>query len=341
MIRYKIAVICLIKSLSCLALTQSKVVTARNVLHATSSSDTKRLAAIAASISEHDNQSNVQQALSSSVRYLESLSKSASDMISDNLSDADDEFTYSIGKKELPIPRVLLDLQSQRRSYRFDVSLPTSTIGVASSTCIGLAIRRISADGSLSNSALDIDTLSFISLEDETFRTMKTREMCLDKDVSEENAIQILSDSQWKNNYTVGLIVSSVVRRGLAWEAGVRAGDYLVATSATIGDVSFQSQMLSQSRFLLLTDTEICCQKMWPKSTLDGVRSAVSSRKLLSSSVQLTFERPAQFSDGSVVEEFELSLTRPIGITIESMYFLFFFNITKVKYISNNNLIQF
>jgi len=57
---------------------------------------------------------------------------------------------------------------------------------------------------------------------------------------------------------------------------------------------------------------------MWPKSTLDGVRSAISSRKVLSPSMQIRFERPADESMGSfVVEEFELSIPRPIGITIE------------------------
>ena len=59
---------------------------------------------------------------------------------------------------------------------------------------------------------------------------------------------------------------------------------------------------------------------MWPKSTLEGVRSAISSRKLLSSSMQLKLERPADKALGDVVEEFELSVTRPIGITIQSTY---------------------
>ncbi len=56
---------------------------------------------------------------------------------------------------------------------------------------------------------------------------------------------------------------------------------------------------------------------MWPKSTLDGVRSAISSRKLLSPSIQVRFERPVEKSiEDIMVEEFELTL-RPTGITIE------------------------
>jgi hypothetical protein len=36
--------------------------------------------------------------------------------------------------------------------------------------------------------------------------------------------------------------------------------------------------------------------------------------------MQIRFERPAGKAAGDVIEEFELSLTRPIGITIESAY---------------------
>ncbi len=35
-----------------------------------------------------------------------------------------------------------------------------------------------------------------------------------------------------------GVVVSRVLRGSIAWNAGVRAGDRIVATSATIGDVS-------------------------------------------------------------------------------------------------------
>jgi C-terminal processing protease CtpA/Prc len=38
---------------------------------------------------------------------------------------------------------------------------------------------------------------------------------------------------------TDGIIVSSIKRGGLAWNLGIRAGDMLVATSATLGDVSY------------------------------------------------------------------------------------------------------
>jgi hypothetical protein len=95
-----------------------------------------------------------------------------------------------------------------------------------------------------------------------------------------------------------GVVVSSVTRGGLAWQAGVRAGDVLAATSATIGS------------------------KLWPKSTLDGVRSAISSRKVISSSMDFEFRRlTVDKVEAESVQSFELSLARPIGINVEGMWF--------------------
>lgn len=57
---------------------------------------------------------------------------------------------------------------------------------------------------------------------------------------------------------------------------------------------------------------------MWPKSTLDGVRSAISSRKVVSSTMQAQFQRAGELiSEAEMVQEFELTLTRPMGIHIE------------------------
>jgi pentatricopeptide repeat protein len=57
---------------------------------------------------------------------------------------------------------------------------------------------------------------------------------------------------------------------------------------------------------------------MWPKSTLDGVRSAISSRKVVSSTMQAQFQRAGELiGEAEMVQEFELTLTRPMGIHIE------------------------
>lgn len=62
---------------------------------------------------------------------------------------------------------------------------------------------------------------------------------------------------------------------------------------------------------------------MWPKSTLEGVRSAITSRKVMSKTMQVQFQRINEMegqvssSPSEWVQEFEMSLARPMGIHIE------------------------
>jgi len=59
---------------------------------------------------------------------------------------------------------------------------------------------------------------------------------------------------------------------------------------------------------------------MWPKSTLEGVRSAISSRRVLSKTVQVKLQRANELAgecESELVQEFQLFLTRPMGIHIE------------------------
>lgn len=99
-----------------------------------------------------------------------------------------------------------------------------------------------------------------------------------------------------------GLIVCYVAEGGLAWQQGIRCGDRLLSVSATLGDT------------------------LWPKSTLEGVQSAISSRKALSSksgSVSLDLARVDGTSNTLYTTEtkldnqFELTLTRPIGLILQ------------------------
>lgn len=64
-------------------------------------------------------------------------------------------------------------------------------------------------------------------------------------------------------------------------------------------------------------------QKMWPKSTVEGVRSAVSSRKVMSKTMKFNFQRVNEVAgecESELVQEFELSLSRPMGIHIEGTF---------------------
>jgi hypothetical protein len=86
-----------------------------------------------------------------------------------------------------------------------------------------------------------------------------------------------------------GLVVASVEEGSAGWVAGVRPGDIMKTTSATIGS------------------------QLWPKSTLEGVKSALMSRKAVSQSVQFEFQRLEELVDN----QFELTLARPIGLQMK------------------------
>lgn len=178
---------------------------------------------------------------------------------------------------------------------------------IAVANSVGMSLRQVYSGRKLSELALDVDTLRFQSFVDELQgRRVEGQEgddaeVTIGMDGKETSAamgsVQVLQNSALdmvKASFD-GVVVSSVAQGGLAWNAGVRAGDVLTATSATIGS------------------------KLWPKSTLDGVRSAISSRKVLSSTMNFEFCRLAsEMVDGvEDVQSFELSLSRPIGINVE------------------------
>jgi hypothetical protein len=164
---------------------------------------------------------------------------------------------------------------------------------IAVSNSIGMSLRQVFSGRKLSELALDVDTMRYQSFEDE----LQGRRVDGEEDEQSPGYVQVLQTSaldMLKDSFD-GVVVSSVARGGLAWQSGVRAGDILTATSATIGS------------------------KLWPKSTLDGVRSAISSRKVILPTMDFEFRRLAseESVDVDAVQSFELSLSRPIGINVE------------------------
>mmetsp|Transcript_19307 Transcript_19307/g.21561 ORF Transcript_19307/g.21561 Transcript_19307/m.21561 type:complete len:1019 (+) Transcript_19307:98-3154(+) len=86
-----------------------------------------------------------------------------------------------------------------------------------------------------------------------------------------------------------GVVVLAVDPKGQGYEQGIRPGDTLVASSATMGD------------------------NMWPKRTLEGLRSSMSSRKVVSSLVRLQFQGAVAKTDN----RYELDIVKPIGMEVE------------------------
>ncbi len=165
---------------------------------------------------------------------------------------------------------------------------------IAVANTVGMSLRQVYSGRRLSELALDVDTLRFQSFGGE----LQGRDFS-EKEADESlGSLQVLQNSVLKlvDETFDGVVVSSVTRGGLAWQAGVRAGDVLAATSATIGS------------------------KLWPKSTLDGVRSAISSRKVISPSMDFEFRRLIlEKVEAETVQSFEVALSRPIGINVEGM----------------------
>jgi len=181
---------------------------------------------------------------------------------------------------------------------------------IAVANTIGMSLRQVYSGRKLSELALDVDTLRFQSFVDELQgrrvdgeEAETTNGESFEEKNKEEQSSSVTGSVQVLQNSALemlsetfdGVIVSSVAQGGLAWESGVRAGDVLTATSATLGD------------------------KLWPKSTLDGVRSAISSRKVIVPTMDFEFRRLGlEVVDGfEAVQSFELSLSRPIGINVE------------------------
>ena len=194
---------------------------------------------------------------------LNTVTTAAKDSISQAVSDFPDTDADEIARKQQ---------QVGNRINTYSVTLPLASKTLekqAPLLLMGFRLRQISAGRAFSETELDMDTLEYIESENDSVDTA--------------GSVLKRIDGEFR-----GLVVSYVSEDGAAWKAGIRAGDILKTTSATMGS------------------------NMWPKSTLDGVRSAVSSRKATSRSVGFELQRLGEAIDN----EFELTLTRPIGLEL-------------------------
>ena len=56
---------------------------------------------------------------------------------------------------------------------------------------------------------------------------------------------------------------------------------------------------------------------------MEGIRSAITSRRVMSKTMKIEFQRAGDVvGDAELVKEFELPLSRPMGIHIEGKLFL-------------------
>lgn len=170
--------------------------------------------------------------------------------------------------------------QVQQRTKTYTVTLPliSSSImeGQSQVLAMGMSLCQVNKGREFEGLELDLDSLEFLKTDT----------------VREKEGVERLDEatvSRRINGEFQGLVVSSVTKDGAAWTAGVRPGDILKSSSATVG------------------------AQRWPKSSLEGVRSAIQSRKVVSGSIQFELQRPGEAVDN----QYELTLTRPIGLELK------------------------
>lgn len=153
------------------------------------------------------------------------------------IDDGQDEEEIGIGEANRTMRanrkmRVVMDVKDGMQTFAYNVDLPIVDIGTKNKT--GLSLREVK-EGTVSENCLEIDFLRYVSLEQEVMRNQKKE--CTFGEMGNDGSIQTLNEEEVDGGLN-GIIVSSVVRGELAWDLGIRAGDMMVATSATIGDVS-------------------------------------------------------------------------------------------------------
>jgi hypothetical protein len=135
----------------------------------------------------------------------------------------------------------LADDINEQLTFEYGVEIP-----IVTTKSVGISLREVDSQGELNEIALELDSLRYVSVEEEQMQKSKGTIMTIGEEgdegtvqILDEDKFQLLDKSSLMNSSSgTGIVVSSVVRGGIAWELGVRAGDFLVATSATIGDVS-------------------------------------------------------------------------------------------------------
>jgi len=170
--------------------------------------------------------------------------------------------------------------QVQGRTKTFVVTLPLPSFTAIEERSqlltMGLSLCQVNKGREFQGLELDLDSLNFLKMDsiETQDNVMRLDEVALSRRITGEFQ---------------GLVVCAVRKDCAAWTSGVRPGDIVKATSATMGS------------------------QRWPKSTLDGVRSVIQSRKAVSQSIQFEFQRLGEAVDN----QFELTLTRPIGLELQ------------------------
>ena len=180
-------------------------------------------------------------ALNTAESALSTLSSAADQVVTAVSEDSDYVDEYEVEQAELAKRRAAAAREAARRRNQYEITVPivssSKSTAKVSQQMVGLTLRQITAEGQISSSALDFDSTRLInnlSTEEEMDPTLREGEGSVEiLGAMLEDKTMATSGGSGK----AGVIVSSVVRDGAAWEAGVRPGDMILATIATVGQV--------------------------------------------------------------------------------------------------------
>ena len=236
-----------------------------------------------------------------------------------------DEYYDEIDRMDSATDQSIEQKQNQIRSRYFSSSTAIPVQKDGSSYRIQLPLVKSKSSRATSVDIAASDLLFGITVSEVTpGRVLSNRRLDLDSMLTETVDNGIEEERLLQNihgNYR-GLVVTSIIPQSPLSMAGIKVGDMITAVSATIGD------------------------NIWPTSTLQGIQSALSSRKLTSGSVTIEFRpsvavaapscntvltpnsvasvdmsTPKQNVNTNVVvvatpQQYELTLSRPLGFQI-------------------------
>ena len=219
--------------------------------------------AVSASASQGDSSENSPPAdLQNLAESAFSTLSSAADQVQQNANDWTDAYVdeYELEQEELSRRRAGAAAEAAERRRQYEVTVPlTSTNSYSqpdammAATMVGMTLRQISPGGQISAQALDLDSASLLpnlSTEEELDPTLRDGAggsvEILPALLQMEGGGSMVGDTAGSSSSSdrsrggkggSRVVVSSVVRDGAAWASGVRPGDVVLATSATVGQV--------------------------------------------------------------------------------------------------------
>ena len=146
----------------------------------------------------------------------------------ENLENFGDSLTEAILRDDVQEEQDERKLELRKQRVRERLSPRGWLVTMSLAGRIGVTLTQVGQGRRLAAAALDLDSLSYRSIA--SAKLLETGETHIA--IDDQSLLDAIDD------HFTGLIVQSVEIGSQSWTAGIRPGNILVATSATVGDVS-------------------------------------------------------------------------------------------------------